>query len=108
MQPENVLAVAACISGIGMALSPLLQVYRMFKLKDAKAVSVPFLMVIALGASVWLAYGLSIQNWSLIIANGVSVFFSAGCAFIAYRMHHHFAGVPHATKHEPKQKEDVD
>ena len=88
MPVQDILAVAAGICGVGMSLSPILQVWRMKKLGDATAVSVPFLLVIVSGACVWLAYGISITNWSLIIANAMSVLCSASCALIAYRMHH--------------------
>ena len=88
MSIQDILAISAGICGVGMALSPVLQVLRMKRLGDATAVSVPFLMVIIAGACVWLAYGVSILNWSMIIANAVSIICSTSCALIAYRMHH--------------------
>jgi len=87
MPVQDILAVAAGVCGVGMAVAPTIQMIRMIRLGDATAVSVPYLLVISLGASIWLAYGISITNWSLIIANSTSTIVSLACATVAYRMH---------------------
>jgi uncharacterized protein with PQ loop repeat len=73
MDAESVLAVAAGTGGMVMALAPLLQLRRMHLRGHSDDVSIPFLLVIAAGAAVWLAYGVALPNAALIIPNIVAV-----------------------------------
>ena len=77
MQPADVLAVCATIAGVLMALSPFLQIRRMRRTRSSNDVSLLYLSMLAGGFVVWLAYGLSIANWAMIISNTASLVFMA-------------------------------
>jgi uncharacterized protein with PQ loop repeat len=69
----DVLAAVAGSFGVAMGASPLLQALRAHRRRSAEDVSVPFLIILASGAVAWLAYGISIGNLALTVANGVGV-----------------------------------
>ena len=79
------LAVIAGSWGVLMALSPLLQIRAMVRRRSSAGVSVGYLSVLAVGFSLWLAYGLSLGNPALIITNIVSL--GVGIATIAVARH---------------------
>lgn len=74
-QPADVLAVCATIAGVLMALSPYLQIRRMRRTRSSNDVSLLYMSMLAGGFIVWLAYGLSIQNWAMMISNTASLVF---------------------------------
>ncbi len=73
MEAEPVLAVAAATGGICMALSPLLQLRRVLERGSSDDISIPFLLIVAVGATVWFAYGIAMPNAALIVSNAVAV-----------------------------------
>ena len=75
MQAADILAVCATIAGVLMALSPYLQIRRMRRTRSSNDVSLLYLSMLAGGFVVWLAYGLSISNWAMIISNTASLVF---------------------------------
>ena len=77
MQAADILAVCATIAGVLMALSPFLQIRRMRRTRSSNDVSLLYLSMLAGGFVVWLAYGLSIANWAMIISNTASLVFMA-------------------------------
>jgi uncharacterized protein with PQ loop repeat len=79
------LAVIAGSWGVLMALSPLLQIRAMVRRRSSAGVSVGYLSVLAVGFTLWLAYGLSLGNAALIITNTVSL--GVGIATIAVARH---------------------
>ena len=66
--------------GVLMAVSPLLQVRRMFATRSSADISIAYLAVLEGGFALWIAYGLSLANWALILPNCVA--FSVGLATI--------------------------
>ncbi|MEX2458568.1 MAG: SemiSWEET family transporter [Actinomycetota bacterium] len=78
---ETVLAYVATGYGIVMALSPVLQIRRMLRLRSSDDVSIAYLAVITVGFVVWVAYGLSIGVAALVVANATA--FVVGVATIA-------------------------
>jgi uncharacterized protein with PQ loop repeat len=70
----------AAAYGVLMAISPLLQIRRMLQTHSSADVSIAYLVVIQLGFGLWVAYGLSLPNWALIVPNTVA--FSVGLATI--------------------------
>jgi MtN3 and saliva related transmembrane protein len=92
MDPEPVLAVAASTGGVLMGLAPLLQLRRMRVRGHSDDVSIPFLLVIAGGAAVWLAYGFAIPNAALIIPNIVAVVTNIITALTAARLRSRSSG----------------
>ena len=79
------LAVIAGSWGVLMALSPLLQIRAMVRRRSSAGVSVGYLSVLAVGFTLWLAYGLSLGNAALIVTNIVSL--GVGIATIAVARH---------------------
>ncbi len=77
MQTADILAVCATIAGVLMALSPYLQIRRMRRTRSSNDVSLLYMSMLAGGFVVWLAYGLSISNWAMIISNTASLVFMA-------------------------------
>jgi MtN3 and saliva related transmembrane protein len=67
------LAVGAATWGVVMALSPLLQIRRMLATRSSADVSIGYFVVLLIGFALWVAYGLSISNFALVIPNSVAL-----------------------------------
>ena len=81
----DALSIAAATFGVVMAISPLLQIRRMFQMRSSTDVSLGYLWVIEIGFGVWIAYGLSLPNLALIIPNSVAL--TVGLATILVARH---------------------
>ena len=57
------------------------QVYKTWKTKNAKALSMPMLILFFVGIVLWFIYGILINSLSLILANGITVI---SYAFLIY------------------------
>ncbi len=57
------------------AAAPFLQIRRMRRTRSSNDVSLLYLSMLAGGFIVWLAYGVSITNWAMIISNTASLVF---------------------------------
>jgi MtN3 and saliva related transmembrane protein len=66
--------------GVLMAVSPMLQIRRMFETRSSSDVSIAYLSVLEFGFALWIAYGFALGNWALIVPNIVA--FSVGLATI--------------------------
>ena len=66
------LAFAAAFWGILMAISPALQIRKMLQHRSSREVSVAYFSVLLIGFALWIAYGISIENWYLIVPNAVA------------------------------------
>jgi MtN3 and saliva related transmembrane protein len=69
---ETVLAVTAAAWGILMAISPSLQIRKMLHHRSSREVSIAYFWVLLVGFTLWVAYGLSISNWYLVVPNAVA------------------------------------
>jgi uncharacterized protein with PQ loop repeat len=87
------LAPIAAGYGVLMAISPLLQIRRMLQRRSSADVSIGYLAVIELGFGVWIAYGISIPNWALIVANSVAFTVGLLTILVALRLR----GLPSAA-----------
>ena len=56
---------------ISIALIP--QVWRLYRLKSAREISLPFNLLFLLGGVLWLAYGIVQESPSIIVANSVNI-----------------------------------
>ena len=56
------------------------QVWRLFKLRSAREISLTFTLLFILGISFWLAYGISLGLISVIIWNSITL--ALGCAML--------------------------
>ena len=66
------LAFAAATWGIAMAVSPVLQIRKIVQHRSSHGISVGYLAVLFVGFLLWLAYGISIHNWALIVPNVIA------------------------------------
>jgi len=75
----------ASFMGVLMSLAPLFQVRRVLQRGQADDVSQAFLIVIALGATSWCAYGISTGDPYLIIPNSLGVVTNVGTLLLVRR-----------------------
>jgi MtN3 and saliva related transmembrane protein len=71
--------------GIAMALSPVLQIRRMIELRSSHGISLGYPSVLFVGFLIWLAYGISIENYALIVPNTVAAVVISVTIVIALR-----------------------
>jgi MtN3 and saliva related transmembrane protein len=69
---ETVLATSAAAWGVLMAISPALQIRKMLHHRSSREVSIAYFWVLLVGFALWVAYGLTIDNWFLIVPNAVA------------------------------------
>lgn len=80
------LAVAATAWGVVMGISPLLQIRRMLTTRSSADLSIGYFAVLMVGFALWVAYGLSIANAALIIANTVALVVGSLTILVAARL----------------------
>ena len=78
---ETVLAATAAAWGILMAISPGLQIRKMLLHRSSREVSIAYFWVLLVGFTLWVAYGVTIKNWYLVVPNAVA--FTVGATTIA-------------------------
>jgi uncharacterized protein with PQ loop repeat len=69
---ETVLAFSAATWGIAMAVSPVLQIRKIVHHRSSHGVSVGYMSVLFVGFLLWLAYGIALGNWAMILPNIVA------------------------------------
>lgn len=50
------------------------QVWHSFKTRDVSGISLPMYSIFTVGIALWLVYGILLQAWPLILANGITLF----------------------------------
>ncbi len=85
MNTVGILAVTATVAGLLMAVSPILQVRRMFRTRSSNDVSLLYLSMLCSGFIAWLAYGWALGNAAMIIANTASLVFMLFTISVALR-----------------------
>jgi MtN3 and saliva related transmembrane protein len=65
----------ALIAGVLMAMSPALQVRRMLQTRSSRDYSLGTPTLLCIGFLFWLAYGLALVNWPMILSNIASLVF---------------------------------
>jgi MtN3 and saliva related transmembrane protein len=68
----TVLAISAATWGIAMAVSPVLQIRKIVHHRSSHGVSVGYMSVLFVGFLLWLAYGIALENWAMIVPNIVA------------------------------------
>ena len=66
------LAFVAATWGIAMAVSPVLQIRKIVKHRSSHGISLGYMTVLFIGFLLWLAYGIALGNWALIVPNTVA------------------------------------
>jgi uncharacterized protein with PQ loop repeat len=69
----DALGITAATYGILMAISPLLQIRRMYQTRSSADVSLGYLWVIEVGFGLWIAYGLSLPNLAIVVPNSMAL-----------------------------------
>jgi len=82
---SDTLAVVAASWGVLMAISPLLQIRRMIQRRSSSDLSLSYIGVLLIGFTLWMAYGVALGNWALIIPNTVAFAVGVATVFIALR-----------------------
>jgi uncharacterized protein with PQ loop repeat len=85
VEAADFLGPLASFMGVLMSLAPLFQVRRVLHRRHADDVSQAFLVVIAVGAVAWTAYGISIEDPYLIIPNVLGVITNLGTLLVVRR-----------------------
>ena len=69
----TVLAFSAATWGIAMAVSPVLQIRKIVHHRSSRGISLAYMTVLFVGFLLWLAYGIALENWAMILPNIVAV-----------------------------------
>ena len=54
------------------------QVAKSYRTRDVSGISLLMYLAFTLGVALWLAYGLMMRAWPIVIANGVTLLLAAG------------------------------
>ena len=79
------LAFAAATWGIAMAVSPVLQIRKILQHRSSRGVSVGYMSVLFVGFVLWLAYGIALANWALIVPNVIAALVIVATMAVALR-----------------------
>ena len=80
---ETTLGFVAAGWGVIMALSPVMQIRRMMRLRSSRDVSIGYLLVIVVGFAFWIAYGIVIRNPVLVVPNTLAFIVGVGTTAVA-------------------------
>jgi MtN3 and saliva related transmembrane protein len=81
----EMLGIAAAGWGAIMALSPILQIRRIFVRRSSADVSFTYLAVLQLGFGLWVAYGLALGNPVIVVPNSMASVVGAVTMFVTWR-----------------------
>ena len=70
----EVLSIIAMVMGIIMSASGIPQIYKSYKRRSSKDVSIVMILIFLFGVVIWTIYGASINNYVIIIPNIVGIF----------------------------------
>ena len=69
----DALGLVAASWGVMMALSPLLQMRRIFERRSSDDLSIGYLVVLQVGFALWIGYGWTRADWALLVPNAVAL-----------------------------------
>ena len=84
---------SATIDIIGMVAAVLTtvsfvpQVWHSFKTRDVSGISLPMYSIFTAGIALWLAYGILLGAWPLIVANGITLALAGAILVMKLRFH---------------------
>ena len=61
------------------------QITKIWKSKSAEDVSKKMFLAVAFGVSLWLVYGMLLQQWPIIIWNSISLVLASTILFLKYK-----------------------
>jgi uncharacterized protein with PQ loop repeat len=82
---DTALGIVAGSWGVAMALSPVLQIRRIRRRRSSDDVSVAYLVIVTVGFSLWVAYGITIRNAFLVVPNVVALLVGVTTIVVALR-----------------------
>jgi uncharacterized protein with PQ loop repeat len=82
---ETVLGATAASWAILMAISPALQIRKILRHRSSREVSIGYFWILVVGFALWIAYGVAIVNWFLIVPNTVALVVSLATIVVALR-----------------------
>ena len=68
-----------------MAVSPVLQIRKIVQQRSSHGVSVGYMTVLFFGFLLWLAYGIALGNWALIVPNVIAALVISATMAVALR-----------------------
>ena len=68
-----------------MAVSPVLQIRKIVQHRSSHGISLGYMTVLFVGFLLWLAYGISLGNWALILPNIVAAVVIAATMAVVLR-----------------------
>lgn len=71
--PINVTDLVGTLAACLTTLSFLPQAWLTFRTRDVRGVSLGMYSIFAIGVALWLAYGLLLRAWPIVIANAVTL-----------------------------------
>ena len=63
------------------------QVWHSFKTRDVSGISLPMYSIFTAGIALWLAYGILLGAWPLIVANGITLALAGAILVMKLRFH---------------------
>ena len=94
MTASDILGTAALIAGLVMAVSPVLQVRRMFETRSSRDFSLGYPTLLCVGFVLWMAYGISMWNIPMMLSNTASLTFMILTIGVALYFRHGPGAVP--------------
>ena len=79
------LAFAAAGWDVAMAISPVLQIRKIVQHRSSRGISLGYMAVLFVGFLLWLAYGIALGNWALILPNVVAAAVITAAMAVALR-----------------------
>ena len=76
------------LAGVFTTLAFLPQVIRTWRTGSARDLSLGWLVIFSIGVALWLAYGLILLAWPLVIANSLTLAMLGILAFLKLRSRH--------------------
>ena len=81
----ELITVIGMVAAICTTVSFLPQAIRIIKLKEARDISLLTYLLLEVGILLWLVYGIMIGKMPIIVANGVTLFFTTVILFLKIR-----------------------
>lgn len=73
---ENYLEIFGVVAGVCTTLSFLPQVFKIYQLRSAEAISLPMYIIFSVGEVFWIIYGILLQAPAIIITNMIILILS--------------------------------
>ena len=101
MTVTDMLGTIALVAGVLMAVSPVLQVRRMFQTRSSRDFSLGYPTVLCVCFIPWLAYGISLGNMPMTLSNMASLTFMVLTIAVALYFRRGGAGAEAAREVKP-------